>query len=341
MEKKTRQMVDPKGFAVTAEQMDKVIQRISLQNPSEELTQSPLTNKGWRVAIAPHDDYTYVGDLYSRVLKDVTAQTIIIFGVAHTSNAKKLNLANQLIFDSYPKWQAPYGDISVSCLREDIINELPEAAYQVNDEMQGLEHSVEATIPFIQHFNRNIEIVSILFPFMSYEKMEELTQPLAEAISKAVRKRNWRWGKDYAFVISTDAVHYGDEGWGGSNFALYGVDQEGYRLAVEYESKIINECLKGNIEPEKIKAFTQHILQENDYREYKWTWCGRYSVPCGLLTAFYLQKCLETKLLCGEVLGYGTSIDGRKHIEVEDLGMGTTAPANSRHWVGYVAIGYE
>jgi len=336
--KKNRPMVDVKGFATKKDQMEKIIQRIS---EKEAIESSLGTKAGWRVAIAPHDDYTYVGELYSRLLRDITAHTIILFGVAHTSNAKKLNVSNQLIFDSYESWQAPYGDVKVSSIREDIMKELPETIYQVHDEMQGIEHSVEAIIPFIQYYNKNIEIVSILLPFMPYKRMEEVTQPLAEAIAKVIKQKNWEWGKDYALVISTDAVHYGDENWGGSNYAPYGVDQAGYNQAVEYETKIIDECLKDEIRPEKIESFTKYVVQDEDYREYRWTWCGRYSVPCGLLTSYYLQKCLDVKPLSGKVIGYGTSIDARKHIEVEDIGMGTTAPANLNHWVGYVSIGYQ
>jgi hypothetical protein len=29
----------------------------------------------------------------------------------------------------------------------------------------------------------------------------------------------------------------------------------------------------------KVKNFTQETAQENDYKEYKQIWCGRYSVP--------------------------------------------------------------
>jgi hypothetical protein len=46
------------------------------------------------------------------------------------------------------------------------------------------------------------------------------------------------------------------------------------------------------------------------------------------------------ELLTGHLVGYGTSVDGRERIPVEDLGMGFTAPAHARHWVGYASIGF-
>ena len=56
--------------------------------------------------------------------------------------------------------------------------------------------------------------------------MVEIAKPLAEALKKAAGKRSWQWGKDYAIAISSDAVHYGDEDWGGKNFARYGTDDK-------------------------------------------------------------------------------------------------------------------
>ena len=40
------------------------------------------------------------------------------------------------------------------------------------------------------------------------------------------------------------------------------------------------------------------------------------------------------------MLGYRSS-DLSTHIKIDDLKMGHTAPANSRHWVAYVGMGYQ
>jgi hypothetical protein len=45
--------------------------------------------------------------------------------------------------------------------------------------------------------------------------------------------------------------------------------------------------------------------------------------------------------LTGTILGYSTSLGG-EGIKVDDLeGMGVTAPATLRHWVGYAAVGFR
>jgi MEMO1 family protein len=338
---KIRQMIDTIGFASKPGQMDEFIKRAyntlrdyqyCLQNtPGVE---SPLH---WKVAISPHDDYTYVGYLYPCLLSNISVKTIILLGVCH--KAKLFNLENKIIFDTYSNWKMPYGNVRVSRIREEIISGLPLDSYIIHDSIQALEHSVEAIIPFLQYYNRGVEIVSILIPYMSYDKMDEIAEPLAGAIKTAVEKNRMEWGRDFAIVISSDAVHYGDEDWGGKNFALYGTDSIGYSKAVEHEYEIINSSLVGNIQKEKIKKFIGYTVDEKNFKEYKWTWCGRYSVPFGLLTSFYLQKLFNLELT-GSLVGYATSLD-YPPVPVTDIGMGITAPANIHHWVGYAAIGYK
>lgn len=331
---KTRNPVDSIGFATKPEQMDEFMKRVSLQNEGE---MNKLKPEEWKVAISPHDDYTYVGALYPALLSGIKAKTIILIGVCH--KAKVFNLENKIIFDTYANWKMPYGNVPVSSLREEIISKLPENSYIVHDSMMALEHSTEAIVPFLQYYNRDVEIVSILVPYMPFNRMKEIAKPLAESIYSAVEKNKMQWGKDYAIVISTDAVHYGDEDWGGKNYAPYGADTAGYQKAVEHEYDIINNCLTEKISPDKVKKFFDFTVDEKDYHNYKWTWCGRYSVPFGLLTSYYLQDLYKINLT-GTNVGYATSLD-HPHILVSDIGMGITAPANIHHWVGYPAVGYK
>jgi len=330
-----RNLVDTVGFAQYSRQVDSIMARIDRMY-GDRLDTLPVWHEGAKTVISPHDDYTYVGWLYPAVLRNIKAQTIILFGVAH--KARLLNLENLIIFDSYEYWKGAYGRIKTSPIREEIINNLPEGIFQVNDSMQGMEHSVEALLPFLQYYNHHIQIVSILVPYMSYKRMKEIAEPLAKAISKVAEARNWKWGKDYAIAISTDAVHYGDQDWGGTNFAFYGTDSSGYKKAVAHEHEIIR-TLTGTLKPKNIKSFTEYTVEKNDYKTYKWTWCGRYSVPFGLLTSYYLNRLQNNPPLTGRFIGYANSID-HPHIPVKDLNMGVTAPANMHHWVGYAGVVY-
>ena len=341
--RKRRGLADTVGYAHLERQIEAVVQRIAAQDGAklERILEENDVAAGdrWRMAIAPHDDYAYAGFMYPLVLKNLTAPVVIIFGVAH--KAQQLALEDQLVFDSFSHWPGPYGDIAVSPLRERIMARLPAASYRVSDEMQSIEHSVEAKLPFLQHYNRALEFVPILVPSMSFARMNELAPQLAHAIALSMNEERLEWGIDVALVASTDAVHYGDEGWDGKNFAMHGADAEGYAKALAHERQIMLHCFDGDLRPDKIERFTRYTVAAHDHRQYKWTWCGRYSVPFGLLAAWHLQQLRGAQPLAGTVLAYTTSLGGHG-IKVDDLdGMGVTATATLRHWVGYAAVGFR
>ena len=339
---KTRFPVDSVGFATTARQMDSVMNRIFTIQGRKILDAWKRNNvekrTAWKVAVCPHDDYCYAGWLYPEVLQNIKATTVILIGVAH--KAKKFGLEDKIVFDDFDQWAEPYGPVTISALREKIMNRLPSSTYMVHDSMHAVEHSLEAIIPVLQYYNRKVEIIPILVPYMSFDRMTVISSSLARALTQIMQDQDLDWRRDIAIVISTDAVHYGDEEWGGQNYAPYGCDSSGYNLALAHEHEIINNCLIGSLSTEKIRRFARYTVQDTNYRTYKWTWCGRYSVPFGLLTACYLEQNLRANPARGMLLGYGNSIM-QQPIPVQDLGMGKTAVANMHHWVGYAAIGYK
>ena len=138
-------------------------------------------------------------------------------------------------------------------------------------------------------------------------------------------------------MVTTDAVHYGNEDWGENDYARYGCDNEGNERARAYEHEIIHNCLEGEVDPANFRLCSEYTLDDYDHNKYKWTWCGRYCVPVALYTAYYLN---DTGKLNGEFIGYSTSITS-DHLPVKDLGMGTTAIATDCHWVGYAALAYR
>ena len=326
---KIRPLKDTVGFAQYSWQMDSLMSRIKRIGWEEH------PGLPWKFAICPHDDYTYVGKLYPDLLQNIKAPNLILIGVAH--KAATLHIEDSLVFDSYNYWKGPWKKIAVSPVREEIYALLAGKFAIVNDTLQKVEHSVEAMIPFLQYFNRNIAIVPILVPAMSPDRMEVCGKALAEAIRTVAKKHKWEWGTDFAVVVTTDAVHYGNEDWDGIDRAYFGCDEQGNIKAREHESVIIDSCLNGEVVPEKIRLFSKYTLNPENFREYKWTWCGRYSVPLALYTSYYLNG---SNPLSGELIGYSTSITS-PHIPVDDIGMGRTAIATNCHWVGYAALGYK
>lgn len=273
--------------------------------------------------------------LYPELLQNIKAHNLILIGVAH--KAAQLGIEGSLVFDSYTYWKGPWKNIRISNARKEIYDLLSRKFATKNDTLQKVEHSVEAMIPFLQYFDRNVSIISILVPAMSPDRMESCGKALAEAIRTVAKNHHWEWGTDFAVVATTDAVHYGNEDWGGTDRAYFGCDDKGNIKAREHESGIIDSCLKGEILPGKIRQFNAYTLKPENFREYKWTWCGRYSVPVALYTAYYLS---EGSPLSGQLVGYSTSITSG-HIPVDDIRMGRTAIATNCHWVGYASIGYR
>jgi MEMO1 family protein len=323
-----RPLKDTIGFAQYSWQMDSLMARIDRAG-WEKSAGTP-----WNLVICPHDDYTYVGKLYPELLQNIKAPNLILIGVAH--KAAQMGIEDSLIFDSYTDWKGPWRNIKVSPAREEIYHLLRGKYATINDSLQKVEHSVEALIPWLQYFNKNITIIPILVPAMNPERMKACGKALAEAIKTVADSHKWEWGTDYAIVVTTDAVHYGNEDWGGIDRAYFGCDEKGNIKALNHETQIIDSCFKGDVTPEKISLFNSYTLNHENFREYKWTWCGRYSVPVALYAAYYLNN---SDPLWGDLVGYSTSITSA-HVVVDDIRMGRTAIATKCHWVGYASIGY-
>ena len=324
-----RPLKDTVGFAQYDWQMDSIMARMDRYGWKE------TSGEPWKMVICPHDDYTYVGTLYPGILSNIKAKTLILIGVAH--KASQLGIEDSLVFDTYTHWKGPWRNVRVSGVREELFSILENKFAIINDTLQKVEHSLEALIPFLQFFNKDISIVPILVPAMSPDRMQECGRALADAIRTVTTKNRWEWGVDYAIVVTTDAVHYGNEDWGGIDRASFGCDDEGNLRARGLEKEIIKNSLEGSITPDRIRLFSNYTLNSEDYHEYKWAWCGRYSVPVALYTTYFLTGNKPANL---EWIAYTTSIT-HHHIPVEDLGFGTTAIATPCHWVGYAALGYR
>ena len=165
-------------------------------------------------------------------------------------------------------------------------------------------------------------------------------EAMASALSRVFAEEGLEWGRDVAIVISADCVHYGDEEWGGRNYAPFGADQAGYERAVAQDIDIARTALAGPVTMEKIRLFRERV--ENDDLEwpYKVTWCGVYSIPFGLGVIERLAALDGRESPTGVILGYGTSL-GPGPLPVEQTGLGRTAINTLHHWVGYVSIGYR
>ncbi|MCM2249914.1 MAG: AmmeMemoRadiSam system protein B [Geothrix sp.] len=323
---------DVVGFASRADQMAKVWGRSAL-GPAPELL-GPMPAPGVAGLISPHDDYLYAGRVYRQLLPLVKARTVLLVGVFH--KYRRFGAKNALVFDAYQAWHAPDGEIRVSALREDLLARLPASDAIQDAAMQDSEHSVEAIAYWLKHIHPEVEIVPILVPSASFERFRELSAHLGKALADSMKARGWAMGRDLAIVISSDGIHYG------SDFKYTPHGEGGvaaYTEALDRDRALLRGPLAGPVTPEKARAFFHAVVNPQNPDEYRMPWCGRFSIPFGLLLLEETARNLGLAAPIGHPVAFGTSI-GSPQIPVRDLGLGATAEANLFHFVSYPGAAY-
>ncbi|HEV8481291.1 MAG TPA: AmmeMemoRadiSam system protein B [Candidatus Eisenbacteria bacterium] len=308
---------DAVGFASNAEQM----------SLAWELSTSPPAPTALGVApapgvlgmICPHDDYLYAARVYRQVIPLVTARTVVLIGVFH--RYRRFGERGRLVFDPYRSWRTPSGSIAISGWREKLLASLPPADVVQDAAMHDSEHSVEALVYWLAHGNPEREIVPILIPEAPFDRLVELADHLADALAGA---------NDVAVAVSADAVHYGSD-FGHVGFGLGG--EEAHAQAVARDLAILRGPLSGPVSDEKARALYETFVDPARPERYRVTWCGRFSIPFGVL----LVSRLAGGTARAHAIAYSTSIDAPE-LPVRDRGLGETAPANPFHFVGYPAV---
>ncbi len=81
-------------------------------------------------------------------------------------------------------------------MRDFLVAQLDTSIYLVSDTLHNVEHSLEALVPFLQYYNRDVQIVPILVPAMSFDRMQEIAAKLAESILQITQKKQFKLGKE-------------------------------------------------------------------------------------------------------------------------------------------------
>jgi len=326
-----RPVRDDVGFCWDATQMDRLIAYL------EKGEQNSPVASGLIGGISPHDDFLYAARVYIPLYRALHAKEVVIFGVTHGTVRKEIgDPKNVLILDTFEKWRGPYSDVPVSALRDRIRIQMDSSAILVSNKAHELEHSIEATVPFIQHYNRGVAITPIMVTAMPLDRMEELSDKIAGIIAQYIQEKKYVLGKDIFILISSDANHYGKD-FGNVPF---GEDADAHQHGIVRDSTIAANDLAGTLDNRKISDLARDLWGPTFADQGGVVWCGKYSIPFGLLT---LQK-VASKVLhrnaTGTVLRYSdTYTEGV--IPLRQTGMGTTAPFSLKHWVGFCAVGYK
>lgn len=320
------------GYASTAEQM-KATWELSAEGPAPERL-GPSPAPGVFAALCPHDDYLYAGRVYRTVLPLVTAKTVIVVGVFH--QYRKYRVRDRIVFDTYDAWRTPDGPVTVSALREDLVGAMPPDEVLRDAAAHDAEHSIEAEVFWLRHANPSAEIVPILAPAASFDRLEEIAARLGEALGASMKKRGWRLGRDVAIVISADAVHYGPD-FKQVPFGDGGI--EAYTKATARDRDLLTGPIAGPLSADKVRTLYGTFVDPADPDTYRVSWCGRFSVPFGMLVLRQTAKTLGIDLPVGMPLAYATSV-GAPELHLKEAGLGATAPANLYHFVGYPAAAW-
>lgn len=326
-----RPIRDDIGFCWDSQQMNRLMDFLA-KTETDTNDLPPLV-----AGISPHDDYLYAGPVFYPLFKRIKAKEVVVFGVTHrTPRLKMGDPHNKLVFDTYKSWKGPYQNVEVSGLREYLKKNLDPALHLTNNEAHRLEHSIESMIPWLQHYNRNVKITPIMVTGMPFDSMYRISEKVAAVIAAYMKENNLIPGKDIFFLVSADANHYGKA----FDNVVYGEDQRAHELATNRDKKIARSFLSGAMNPEKIKNLTGELWGKT-FTDFKDTvWCGKYSIPFGMLTVIHLMKQLEPgKQLKGKLLRYSdTYSDGV--LPLKKPGFGITAPFSLKHWVGYFSTGF-
>jgi len=327
-----RGQVDNVGYASKADAMAKVWALAA--EPPAPLSLGPLPHPGVVGLIGPHDDYAYAARVDREIYPLVTAKTVVVVGVFH--RYRRFGAHDEMVFDSYRAWRAPDGDIAVSPLRDELVAALPKDEAVKDGVAHDSEHSIEAIAYFLKHARADVEIVPIIIPTASFARLQSMATHLGGALAAVMKRHKLQLGRNVAVVISTDGTHYGGD-FSYTPFGAGGV--EALAKAMAQDRSLIESALTGPLGIDKAQKFFAAVVNPDKPDEYRMPWCGRFSVPFGLMFLAETAKRLGVGVLRGLPLALGVSVD-TPELKTRDVGVAPTAPANLYHFVTQPAVAF-
>lgn len=325
-----RPIRDDVGFCWNPASMRLLVDYLQAREPDR------FEPEGLVAAIAPHDDYLLAGRVDYPLFKILRAKEVVVFGVTHGTVRSEIGDPHGiLILDAFKTWPGLTGPMAISGLREVLKERLDKTVYQVNDKAHTIEHSIEAEVPWLQYFNPDVKITPIMVTGMPFEKMEEIAAQVAKVIAAEMKQKGLVAGKDIFFLISSDGNHYGQD----FKNSPFGEGEAAWLKARALDQRLIRDYLTGVMDDGKVEGLTKELWGAT-YLDYRNTyWCGKYSIPFGLLTIQKILALTESKKMSGMLFHYSDSYS-EGALPLQRTGMGLTAPYSLRHFVTWCSIGY-
>ncbi|MCU1281348.1 MAG: hypothetical protein JWM53_4894 [bacterium] len=327
-----RGQLDNIGYASKPEAMAKVWELAA--QPPAPLSLGAPPPPGVVALVGPHDDYVYAARVDRQIYPLVTAKTVVIVGVFH--RYRRFGAHDQMVFDSYRAWRTPDGELAVSALRDELVAALPKDEAVKDAAAHDSEHSVEAIAYFLKHARPDVEIVPVLIPAASFARLSTMATHLGAALAATMKRHKLQLGRDVAVILSTDGTHYGGD-FSYTPFGAGGV--AAFAKAMTQDRQLVETTLAGALSLDKAKQFFAAVVNPDKPDEYRMPWCGRFSVPFGLVFLAETARQLGLAPLRGVPLALGVSVD-TPELKVRDVGVAPTAPANLYHFVTQPAVAF-
>ncbi len=327
-----RPVRDPVGFCWTPAAMARLVACLEERaGPEVAAPAAPVA------AVSPHDDYLYAGPVYFPLFRSLRVREAIVFGVTHAAVRREIgDPEGVLLLDAYTAWTGPYGPVPVSPLRERIRAGLAPGDTVVSDRAHELEHSIEALLPFLQHGSREVAITPVMVTAMPFRRMEELAGRLAPIVAGYLREKNLQLGRDAVILVSADANHYGPD----FQNTCFGEGEAGHRAATANDRRLIRDHLEGPLSARRLQALAGELWGATPRDGGRTTWCGKFSIPLGLLVADRVARAALGRPLRGRLLRYGDTCS-LGVLPLAGDGFGITAPFSLRHWVGFFSAAWD
>ncbi|MFZ2053698.1 MAG: AmmeMemoRadiSam system protein B [Candidatus Aminicenantales bacterium] len=326
----TRPIRDDVGFCWNPASMQELVKYL------ESLEKESFDGDRLVAAISPHDDYLYAGRVYYPLFRILKSSEVVIFGVTHGTVRKEIGgLDGVLILDNFKSWPGLTNLVAVSGLREYVKERLDKTLYVTNNKAHEIEHSIEALLPFLQYFNPEVKITPIMVAPMPFARMEEISAKLAGVIGDYMKTEHLEAGEDIFFLISSDGNHYGQD----FNNTPFGEGEKAWETARDLDQRLIRSYLTGVMDSGKVESLTRELWGPT-YLDYRNTyWCGKYSVPFGLLAVEKIIARTAGKKIGGRLFRYSDTYS-EGVLPLKKTGMGTTAPFSLRHWDSFCSVGF-
>jgi len=150
-----------------------------------------------KAVVSPHAGYIYSGGVAGAVLSEVEIPgRIIILGPNHTGYG-----AQAAIMTS-GSWELPFGEVKID---DELATSILEKSNTLSQDVEAhlYEHSLEVQVPFLQYLRKDISIVPIVLATHDYNKLENIGEAIAEAITESK--------EETLIVASSDMTHYEDQ----------------------------------------------------------------------------------------------------------------------------------